>query len=169
MIAMQRTTLPIGAMVSAVIVLVASFMPWGTFNSIPVVTGLEPEGLLGLGPIESSVTAWNSTLTLAGVIIPNWITVMAAGAFVAFGVLRSLDIWCAPRIVDISFALFGGLQAVMMMYLLGCNGRIGIGSVLTAFAFLALIIIALRPLYRRLLSGAAENLHPPLSPKSTRS
>ena len=110
---------PVGIIIFAVVIVIASFMPWGTlhttvggmFGGSPV-SGSPFSDMSPFGDMQITHTAnaWNGNITLAGMTIPNWLTVLIAAAIAVFASLKAYEVWRAPRGVNILLALYGTLH-----------------------------------------------------------
>ncbi len=131
---------PAGFITCSVLILVASFMPWGTLQA--------SFGFLGWQTI--TVSGWNGHFTLEGIESPNWMAVLCGLALGVFAVLRNHLIWRAPTALCVILCLYGILHLGFTVGILSTNdnGQLGIGSVLTLGAFLALFVLTIKSAVR---------------------
>ncbi len=136
---------------------VASFLTWGTirptaFSGFP---GGLSDGFPGgfgdfFGGLSIAVNAWSGNLTLAGLQLPNWLTVVAATCAVGTAYARSTG-------AQLSKALPSGLilyalvhVALFALIVLGSGrGTLGIGAIL--------MFVALGGLWRALMNTSERS------------
>ena len=76
--------------------------------------------------------------------VPIFLVVVAGAGVVVVSWLRTLLLWRGPAIIPIGLGVYGLLHAGWIaVYLMtsGSNDSVGIGSVLTAIAFLVMLIL----------------------------
>ncbi|RYG44787.1 hypothetical protein EON79_14165 [bacterium] len=151
---MERTVREnaVGVSVAGAMVLLASFLPWGTIRATPKLPFDTPGSPFGKNPFEAfsmkvDITGWNGTSTLAGITVPNWFTVALAGMVVVIVWLRATDAWHPPKYLAPVLATVGLLQSMTVLLALstGEGGSVGIGVILAAVAFLGMAMASLRP------------------------
>ena len=148
------TKVAIGVSSAAAFILAAAFMPWGEIRGTPMVRSpFGDGGPFGGGPfgdmqITLTITGWNGSITLGGLKLPNWLAVLAAACVAAISWLRALGVWTAPSFVPFAFAGYGLLHAgFALVALMGSNrGSAGVGSLLTASAFVGMLVVLVRQL-----------------------
>jgi hypothetical protein len=133
----------------ALLVLIAAFMPWGTVNAVPTLSGSEfPFGKSPFGDMKicMTITGWNGSLSPGGLKLVNWLVVLAAGTVATFAWLKARSIWTAPTALSITIAAYGLVHiALAITVLVGSkDGSLGIGSCLTAIAFATMIMLQIR-------------------------
>lgn len=147
---------PTAIIIGAVIVLVASFMPWGTFTSTlkPTVTGGPFEGLNSFKDVQATITlsGWNGWINLFTVKIPNWIVVIAAAAVLGLALMEARTDIIPNPIMSVVLSAYGTFHVGFVMYILVPKGSLGIGSILTFGAFVVFLGYALQ----NLVFGAAK-------------
>jgi hypothetical protein len=150
----MQNRMPVGAIVAAIVVLVASFVPWGLFD-------MPTQVLFGFGNFGAMCTAnqhftfnrpafamtingWNGHLIIFGMIVPNWLVVVAAAAIATIAVLvRFTDIHI-PRFFSPLLSAYGVVHCGMAAYFLGPTQHLGLGVLLSLFAFVALLGLSVR-------------------------
>jgi hypothetical protein len=139
-----QTKCAIGVSVAAVVVLIASFMPWGELRGTP---NAPLGGALFQGMnLSLTMTAWNGNITILGLKIPNWLVVVAASAAALISWLKALSVWQAHIGLSVGLTVYGFLHACWVLVSLGASddGSIGIGSLLTAAAFVAMVVLVVQ-------------------------
>lgn len=138
----------ISVTIAAVIVFVASFLPWGELRGELSPSGLNP---FGFNPfegitVEVSVDAWDSHMSLAGLKLPNGLVVIVAIASAALVWLGATGAWSAPTGALVALGVYGVFHSLWVLGLLlfSNEGTPGIGLILTALAMLYLLISTLR-------------------------
>lgn len=123
-------------LILCVVNLVASFMPWGTFQaSINLPFGDFNFGEFPFGGTQTiTINAWNSNLTLLGLTIPNWTLV-----FIAIGIGGLLFTKVTPK-VNMLLAAYGVFHSLFLGFMLIANGTVGIGLIITVVSFIAIMI-----------------------------
>jgi hypothetical protein len=143
---MKKNALP-GFVVAAVVVFVASFMPWGSMRgspSSPFTGGMFPGGNpFGGLQMTFTINAWSGHATLLGITVPNWV-VVAAAAIAVIAVLGSTRAWNADPLINIALAIYGTLHLGLIVFILGSKGSLGIGSILTLICFLGLLFLSIK-------------------------
>lgn len=127
---------PLGVIIAAAVVVVASFMPWITLSQSLPFGNMFP-GSLPMNLSLPSPTAWNSNVTLLGITVPNWFLVgVAIGA--AGTVWMSADSrWAAPRWLLLGLPIYGVCHSefVVLMIMTSNGAGLGFGVILTFLAF----------------------------------
>ncbi len=146
---MQKPSPPMGVIFASLILVAASFMTWGTALSTPaqMPPGFAELGIPGQGPMELTATAWNSYLTVSGIEIPNWTSVLGVALLTAFAILRFSRIWSSPLIVDLLVSVALVVQIGSMLLAFGSNGRIGFGILLSMLCALVLLLLTVKTLW----------------------
>ncbi|MFH1037760.1 MAG: hypothetical protein V1789_03710 [PVC group bacterium] len=142
---MKNSRIPIGEMISSGVVLIASFMPWGSFKSTvrsPFGGGSQFSNI----QITSTINGWNGSLTLLGITIPNWLVVVVALAVTVMAVCRQLKNMNVPPLLSILFSAYGLVHCGVSVSILGTKGTLGIGSLLSLAGFVSLIILSIKAL-----------------------
>jgi hypothetical protein len=152
---------PIGLTVAAVVVLVASFLPWGEIRSAPqlefgeffppfgmIRPGTSPFGENPFGEMEISINAWNGSITPAGLKLPNWLVVLAAGGVALVGWLSARGVWKPHVAVPIGLAGYGLAHSGFWFFVLARaeTGSPGIGVIVTGLAFVGMLVVVLQHL-----------------------
>lgn len=156
----------IGVSLAAAFIFAAAFMPWGEIRATPEVQspfgdgGPFGGGLFGDMQITLTITGWNGNIAPGGLKLPNWLAVLAAACVAAVSWLRAMEVWTAPSFVPFTFAGYGLLHAgFALVALMGSDqGSVGVGSLLTVVAFVAMLVVLVRQLRR----PAPANNAPPL-------
>jgi hypothetical protein len=138
----------IGISLGAAFIFAAAFMPWGVISGAPKISA--PFGLgdafgemLAAVQMSVTVTAWNGSINLGNLSLPNWLVVLAAASLAAVAWLKALDIWSAPAFVPFSLAGYGLFHAgdFLISLMIGSNSKAGVGSFLTAVTFIGLLVM----------------------------
>jgi hypothetical protein len=134
----------IGVTIAAVLIFAAAFMPWGTIRGTPNVPFVDPP-FQGMERIFT-ITGWNGNITPGALTLPNWLVVLAAASLVALCWLKAAAVWDAPSAVLFALAGYGlfhvGFALVVLMR--SENASAGVGSSLTALAFVGILVILIR-------------------------
>lgn len=131
---------------AAVAALAAAFMPWG---EVPIT---EMEGVPAMplmGSVSITANGWNSTVTAASIKLPNWTPLLVAAGLAAWawaGAPRSR--WIIPAIV---YGMVHAVGAGMVFQSRG--GTVGLGVIVTFFAFVAMLVACVRYLRERRLAA----------------
>jgi hypothetical protein len=144
----------IDKIVCVVIVFFASFISWGSLKSDlewPLsisVQGIDPLDILQLRA-TININGWNGSLTTLGVTSPNSMVGIAALIILILTIMRtSFDIK-SPPIVGVLLSLYGVIHCGLLIAILGTQGNIGIGVLITLGAFIALLVISVKDLFYR--------------------
>jgi hypothetical protein len=142
----------ITATLTAVIIFIAAFMPWG---EIDVNIGLEapfggsPYDSFGTMNMGVAFTGWNSHITLVGLKLPNWLVVIAAGAVALMSCLSSFAVWKIHVTLPVVIAVYGLLHAISVLVILvgSEESSVGIGVLVTLLAFIGILVVVVRQHY----------------------
>jgi len=142
----------IGVTIASVLIFTAAFMPWGEIRATPTLNSPFGGGFpFGDSPFSGmtmtiTITGWNGNITLGGLTLPNWLVVLAAAGVATLCWLKAATVWDAPRAVLFALAGYGLLHAGFALLVLMSSGKgsAGIGSLLTALAFIAILVILVR-------------------------
>lgn len=121
-------------------------MPWG---EVPIT---EMEGVPAMplmGSVSITANGWNSTVTAASIKLPNWTPLLVAAGLAAWawaGAPRSR--WIIPAIV---YGMVHAVGAGMVFQSRG--GTVGLGVIVTFFAFVAMLVACVRYLRERRLAA----------------
>ena len=126
---MGKRDLPLGLFAWCFVIFVASFMPWATG---PVLFPF-------FGSISAIATGWTGNVNFLGIVIPNWVAVVLAAALAAIGWMRANAVDVDPK-TSYWLALGGVVHSAFFLFsVLGGGGRIGLGSLATLVAFIAIL------------------------------
>ena len=130
--------------VASVIVIVASFMPWahlpgptiggGPFRVVPF-PGLS---------VSMTMTVWNGNLRLLGIQIPHSIVVLIAVVLSVTAWLQANLVWSPPRALCLSLAGYAAFHSIWFIFPALGSGSLAIGSLLTAAAFVWMLVVLIR-------------------------
>jgi hypothetical protein len=139
----------IAATIATALIIAASFMPWGELRgAIDIQSPFGDDFRFMNDALNAqfavTVTAWNGTLTLGGLKLPNWLVVVAAVAVAAFCWLKATGTWPAPRWLSLLLVAYGVLHTLFFTLTVAFNGTAGVGALLTILGFIALLVILLR-------------------------
>jgi hypothetical protein len=139
----------IGVTVAAVFIFAAAFMPWGQIRGTPDFQ--MPFGNnfpFGNSPFQGmhltvTITGWNGNINLWGLVLPNWLVVLAAASLTTFCWLKAEAVWDTPSGLLFALAGYGLLHAgFALLVLMGSgDGSAGVGVFLTALAFIGILVI----------------------------
>lgn len=140
----MKRTLPVGLLGWAFVVVIASFIPWGTFQATNTTFSGSPFGgfnpFMGM-PLFITMTGWQGNLSLAGVSLPNWLVVVAALGAAALGYVRSAGLGEVNRAACVAPLIYGILHVVLLVLVMSANkGTIGFGAILTIVALVAMLV-----------------------------
>lgn len=140
-----RQTMPLGVVVAAAVVVMASFMPWVTLSrSLPF--GNMFPGSLPMNVSLPSPTAWNSNVTLLGITVPNWflVGIAAVAAFSAW--TTAAGRWSAPRWLILGLPIYGVCHSAFVIFMIMTSNGIGLGFgvILTFLAFGGMLATVVR-------------------------
>jgi hypothetical protein len=110
------------------------------------------ESFFEMGTEAWTTTGWNGNITMMVCVdlaiiypftVPNWLVVVAAASVAALGWLKAASVWDAPSAVLFALAGYGLLHVgfVFMVMMTSDKGSAGIGSFLTALAFVGILAI----------------------------
>jgi hypothetical protein len=140
-----------GISVCAALVFAASFMPWGVISGAPKLPAMfgqaNPFGeVFGGLQLAVTVTAWNGSINLGNLSLPNWLVVFAAACLTAIAWLRALEIWTIPAFVPFALAGYGLFHAgFFLVTLMSASGSsAGVGSFLTVVTFIGLLVMQIQ-------------------------
>jgi hypothetical protein len=91
-----------------------------------------------------TMTAWNGNLHLVGVQIPNSIVVLVAVVLSLAAWLHANHVWSAPRALYLSLAGYAAFHSIWFIFAVVGNGSLGVGSLLTAAAFVWMLAVIIR-------------------------
>lgn len=137
------------------IVLIASVMPWAKVPG-PSLGSLLPGSSVGNplpGPLSGlqfhiTATAWNGNLRLFGVEWPHSLVVLIAVVLTVLGWLKALGHWTAPRGLLLGLAGYGLFHMLWFLASVATVGTIGIGALLTAAAFVGVLVVLKQGFHR---------------------
>src|SRR6185295_15291500 len=144
---------PVGTILLCLVVVAASFLPWGTMGldeamkDAPGLGDFARSMAKGFGMTGIEVNAWNSHVTAGALRIPVWVVPVLA-AFVGLSVwLRAADAWTPPRFLCPLLVVVAEAVAAWMTVALGSSkdGTIGIGVIATLVALSSLLVGTLLP------------------------
>jgi hypothetical protein len=125
--------------IASAVVLVASAMPWAQLSGSPF-GGFPFPGM----QVSMTMTAWNGNLRLLGIQIPNSIVVLIAAVLSVVAWLQASQVWYAPRVLQISLAGYAVFHSIWFIFAVLGSGSLGIGAVLTAAAFVWMLVVLIR-------------------------
>ena len=142
---------PIGIFLCSTLIVVASFLPWGSFQAAPQLP-FSGGPFSDMNPLAGTqftvnINGWNGSFNLMGLTIPNWTLVVLAVLIALFAWLRAAHVWRAQPAASLALAGYGALHSGAVLMALLLNGHMGIGSLLTCVSFVALIVLLIRELY----------------------
>jgi hypothetical protein len=137
----------VGVWIGVAAVVVASFLPWGTFVAKPTVSiegfpgGGFPGNPFGEMTMKVTLTGWTGTMTLLGMSVPNWFNVVLAVAAAAVATLGATGAWNPPRLLVVVLACLGLAQvAGTLLVLLSATGAsLGVGILVALASFIGLV------------------------------
>ena len=158
-----------GVTIAAVVILAASWMPWGTIRVRvgrgPATLNLpfKPDGAHPLPDEVASVefgvrvTGWNGNMHLGSLELPNWLVVVAAIGVATLCWLKVTSVWAAPPALLFGLAGYGLFHAGdILVWLLTSEKRFagvgsfftvrfaGVGSFLTVIGFAGILVALVR-------------------------
>ena len=134
-----------------VLVLVASFLTWGTFQTtVASVSGELFGGLfgglfkgfnpLGAVPLKVTLSGWSGNITLLGMALPNWLAVVAALAATFMSNARASGSMPFNRLAPAALAIYAlGHVAFLVAVVLSKSGTLGIGALLMIVGLLGIL------------------------------
>lgn len=139
----------IGVTIAAVVILIASFLPWGTIRGDLTIPGLPAPGNGPLVPkmgVFVELTAWNSNATLGKLSLPNWLVAIAAAGVAILVWLKVTAVWASPAVLTFGLAGYGLLQSGSFVGVLlqSNNATAGVGGLLTVVGFVGLVAALIR-------------------------
>lgn len=145
----MKRALPVSILSWCVLLVIASFMPWGTYSEIPQwsVNGMEIPGSFLPIPFEMTVTgnAWRGNLTAYSVQIPNYMVFLAVVAIAAHALLRVAGLVPNRRTFSVVMAAYGIFHVGMLVVVLVANdATIGIGSIIILIGFTGVLVSLFR-------------------------
>ena len=137
----------ISVTVATAVVFAAAFMPWGEFTGEmqSPFGNRSPSGRTPFQGMQMTITltAWNGNITPGGLKLPHWLVVLAAAGVTALCWLKACSVWEAPAVVPFALAAYGLFHAAFVWVTLMSSdkGSAGVGSFLTAVAFVAILVV----------------------------
>jgi len=133
----------VGIVLAAILILVSSFLPWGY---VTVGLGGADEITFDFGPFISSrvtLTAWNSHISTAHIMLPNWLIVLVGVLAAATYLLRSTAPEGKRAMLVVALASYGLLHSAFASYILNTslNSNASYGVFLTILAFASILAI----------------------------
>ena len=120
-------------------------MPWGT---VKIQSPFGDGSLFGSTLFQDmqltlTVTGWNGNVSLGGLELPNWLVVLGAIGVTALCWLKACSVWEASAVVPFALAAYGLFHAAFVWVALMSSdeGSAGVGSFLTAVAFVAILVV----------------------------
>ncbi len=139
----MKRTFPVALLSWAFVVVVASFIPWGTFQATNTTFSGSPFGglnpFMGM-PLLITMSGWQGDLTLAGMSLPNWLVVITALGAAALGYIRFAGLGNVNRNICVALLAYGIFHIGLLMLILAGKGSIGFGAILTLVALVAMMI-----------------------------
>ncbi len=145
---------PVGVIVSAVVIFVASFLPWGSFEATPDF-GSAGEALgeaFGEAfPFQNmkmtfDLTGWYGELTLLGMKLPNWLAVISGLSVGVLAVLGACSVFRVHPAVNIGLCGYGLFHSgfLSIIFLLNSGeASIGVGALITVASFVTMLVLLL--------------------------
>ena len=125
---------PIGVSAAAVLILAAAWMPWQATNAS--------------SSFPTLVTGWNGLINLSGLLLPDWIVVLAAAGVVLISWLYTLSIWRSPRSLPLGLIVYGCVHAAFaILAVQQQSGTPGSGIFFTGLTFVGMFFL-IRQQYR---------------------
>lgn len=139
--------LPMGFVVSAIVILIASFLPWAKIPASRLVgEGFAvPFSFPGL-QLSISVNAWNGHINLMGLELPNWLVVFSAAGIAAMRWGKQSGAWDVADSWLMGLAIYNVIVSVWVFIAAISGGSIGIGLVLTFGATIWMLVTLFRPM-----------------------
>ena len=151
---------PVGMTVGFLLVLVASFMPWGTIRyhyTWQFMANMEHPGLcnriltgedisnLNIGAeLNQTGSAWRAGFDILGIFFPHWLLAIVAVFLFAFVMLDHLDyLLINPSILQI-LSFYGLIHVIASAWGFFSQGNIGWGLGLTGIGYLIFVVASLR-------------------------
>ncbi|MHB0937165.1 MAG: hypothetical protein ACYDCO_12980 [Armatimonadota bacterium] len=144
----MRTRLPFATFTSTVFIVLASFLPWASFEyDMPFAITGATEGQSA----TAVATAWNSSLAAFGFITPNWILVALAVLIAVLVFLVALNAWPNARILALWLCCYGIIYSIICNYQLlrvfletyrYSENRMGAGGLIMLVCFIVMAIQA---------------------------
>ncbi len=133
-----------GLIILTILIVVAGFLPWGQIRGAPA----SPVPLISdaFEGMAITITVWNGSISLGGLDLPNWLTVVAAFAVVGAYWLRELAVLAVPVALMVVIAAYGILHTLFAVTILTLSdeGSPGTGAVLSALFFVGMIVLLIR-------------------------
>jgi serine/threonine protein kinase len=131
--------------IATIVILAASFMPWGQFRGkaeldLPFVGGNPLQGM----EFNFSTNGWNGSLTFGNLKVPNWLVLLEAVAVAGLSWLKALSIWKTPTwlpvvLVAASLLQLGNWFALLMRWE---HASVDFGLVVTVLGFISMLLSA---------------------------
>jgi serine/threonine protein kinase len=134
----------IGVSLTAALILLASFLPWGEEGEYGPFT-LGKRSVQRYENPTRTATAWNSYVSLQGIKVPTYLVVVAAAGVALVSWLRALSVWRGPAVLPLGLGVYGLAYAGWLILFVVVSDpdrdSAGVGSVLTAIAFFVMLIV----------------------------
>ncbi len=139
---------PVGVIVSAVVIFVASFLPWGSFDVTPDF-GSPGEAFGEAFPFQDmkmtfTLTGWYGELNLLGMKLPNWLAVISGLSVGVLAVLGACSVFRAHPAVNIGLCGYGLFHAgfLSIIFLLNSSeASLGVGALITVASFVTMLVL----------------------------
>ena len=137
--------LPMGFVFSAIVILIASFLPWAKIPASRLVGEgfAAPFSFPGL-QLSISVNAWNGHINLMGLELPNWLVVFSAAGIAAMRWGKQSGAWDVADSWLMGLAIYNVIVSVWVFIAAISGGSIGIGLVLTIGATIWMLVTLFR-------------------------
>jgi len=150
---------PIAISFAFLIVLIASFTPWGTIKyhyTWQFMANMEHPGLcnsiiteddlsgIKLGTkLNYTGSAWKSGFIILGLFLPHWLLTAVAFFLFAFAIFNFFDFFINPSIPQF-LSFYGLIHVIASAWGFFSQGSIRLGLILTGFGYLIFVVSFLR-------------------------
>ncbi|MBD2034946.1 hypothetical protein H6F76_07870 [Leptolyngbya sp. FACHB-321] len=147
--------------VAATFIFFASYMLWGKVSGslLQIFTDLSRNNGIGASSgmldfqVVTAITGWNGRLSFWKLELPNWLVPLSAIGAATVCWLKELDLWDVPVIIPIGLAAYGFLHSGFFLHTLltanGNEGIIGVGSLLTFFSCIVMLVVLIKQFGRQ--------------------
>jgi hypothetical protein len=144
----------IGKIICSLVVFAASFISWGSLKSAlewPFSLSVQGQDINPLDVLQFTATinidGWNGSLTALGVTSPNYMVAIAALSILIITIMRTGFDIKSPPLVGLLLSLYGVIHCGLLTVILGTNGNIGIGVLISLGAFIDLVVISIKEFF----------------------
>ena len=140
---------PVGIYLTSVVMIVASFLSWGSFEGAltfdsPAAEAMMRDSGFTAPTMTFELSGWNGYVNLGPIKFPNWLVVVVAVAVALLAFSRAAGIWPAPKALMVVLAAYSIGHVGFLSFMMLLNGSVGLGALVTLVGGFALLTMTLR-------------------------